>query len=174
LATALEKQLSKNELSALVKQKHLSLRFMKRTQTDRMSKWLSRFSLILVDDVRQDFVICDTCKTVVPDKTSTGTGGLQRHVESYEGKTKDALANQTDITSFFPAHNSSKSGMVNRMETSITTACAEFVATDGRSFETTNGSGFKRLFGLAFQAGRSLNIFCLMFPRMIFCPCLSQ
>ncbi|CAF4186645.1 unnamed protein product, partial [Rotaria sordida] len=45
-----------------------------------------------------------------------------------------------------------------RIKSSITTACAEFAALDGRAFETMSGKGFLNLAQQLFDAGRVLGI----------------
>lgn len=82
---------------------------------------------------------------------------MQKHVESCDNKTNSSISDQKTISTYFASSKGSKNGLVNRAKTSITTALAEFIATDGRSFETINGVGFKNVFSLAFQAGRTLN-----------------
>ncbi|CAF4729810.1 unnamed protein product, partial [Rotaria magnacalcarata] len=64
-------------------------------QTDHGSSFWPRFSLVFVNDVGQNFVICDKCRTIVTYKSSTGTGGLKKHLASCD---KITLSNTTQST----------------------------------------------------------------------------
>ncbi|CAF1488339.1 unnamed protein product [Rotaria sordida] len=62
--------------------------------------------------------------------------------------------NQKTVTEFY---SSSKQKIIpQRIKSSITTACAEFAALDGRAFETMSGKGFLNLAQQLFDAGRVL------------------
>ncbi|CAF3637374.1 unnamed protein product [Rotaria socialis] len=120
-------------------------------QTDHGSSFWPRFSLVFVNDVGQNFVICDKCRTIVTYKSSTGTGGLKKHLASCD---KITLSNTTQsiITTYYTA--SKPSIIPEKIKKEVTNAYLEFIALDGRPFEIVSRIGFKNMLETIFKAGK--------------------
>ncbi|CAF4757485.1 unnamed protein product, partial [Rotaria socialis] len=86
------KLLTRTPLEQLFKKNDTSIALKKVKQTDHGSSFWPRFSLVFVNDVGQNFVICDKCRTIVTYKSSTGTGGLKKYLASCD---KITLSNTT-------------------------------------------------------------------------------
>ncbi|CAF3377684.1 unnamed protein product [Rotaria socialis] len=106
--------------------KSIVSKLLTRTQLEQL------FNLVLVNDVDQDFVICDICRTIVTYKSSTGTGGLKKHLASCD---KSTLSNttQSTITTYYTT--STPSIIPEKIKKEVTNAYLEFIALDGRPFE---------------------------------------
>ncbi|CAF3987750.1 unnamed protein product [Rotaria sp. Silwood2] len=112
------------------------------------------FHQIFVNNLQQQFVSCNECKTLLAFTSTNGTNNLKSHLSSCS-KTKIILndLNQTTVHDFY---SSSKTIQIpKKMKLSVTQACAEFSALDGRAFDTMTGYGFQNLAQVLFDAGRS-------------------
>ncbi|CAF2145870.1 unnamed protein product [Rotaria magnacalcarata] len=89
------KLLTRTQLEQLFKKNDTAIALKKVKQTDHGSSFWPRFSLVFVNDVGQNFVICDKCRTIVTYKSSTGTGGLKKRLASCD---KITLSNTTQST----------------------------------------------------------------------------
>jgi hypothetical protein len=76
------KTLSKENLMKLISTKDISVTFLKQNDNDHTSKVWLYFSSIFVENVKQDYVMCDSCMSLIAYKSSTGTGGMQKHINS--------------------------------------------------------------------------------------------
>src|SRR5277367_4525425 len=95
-------KLSKENLLKLISIKDVSVTFSKENEKNHASKVWSNFSSIFVKNVKQDFVMCDSCMSLITYKSATGTGGMQKHIESCSEKPlliKEL--NASKITSYF-------------------------------------------------------------------------
>ncbi len=54
--------------------------FSKQSQKDHTSKVWSHFSTIFVNNLKQDYVLCELCMLLIAYKHATDTGGMQKHV----------------------------------------------------------------------------------------------
>ncbi|CAF2229394.1 unnamed protein product, partial [Rotaria magnacalcarata] len=99
----------------------------------------------------QNFVICDKCRTIVIYKSSTGTGGLKKHLASCD---KNTLSNatQSTITTYYTT--SKPSIIPEKIKKEVTNAYLEFIALDGRPFEIVSRIGFKNMLETVFKAGK--------------------
>lgn len=58
-------------------EKHSSISYGKPNEITRTSNCWNQFSQIYVNNVKQDFVACDCCKSVLIYKSTTGSGFLK-------------------------------------------------------------------------------------------------
>ena len=80
----------------------LRLIFSKQKQNDRTSEIWSYFSTIFVNNIKQDYILCQSCMLLIAYKHSTGTGGMRRRVVSCKKKPSSINdLNETKITSYF-------------------------------------------------------------------------
>ena len=63
-----EKHISKEKLSQLISNGDSSITLQKRKQTDTISKLWIHFSVIHFQKIKQDYVICDSCKSLISYK----------------------------------------------------------------------------------------------------------
>ncbi|CAF4556800.1 unnamed protein product, partial [Rotaria socialis] len=94
---------------------------------------------------------CDKCRTIVTYKSSTGTGGLKKHLASCD---KITLSNTTQsiITTYYTA--SKPSIIPEKITKEVTNAYLEFIALAGRPFEIVSRIGFKNMLETIFKAGK--------------------
>ncbi|CAF2139127.1 unnamed protein product [Rotaria magnacalcarata] len=78
------KLLKRDQLEFVLKNNDKSIKLKKFEQTDRGSSLLPAFNQILVNGVVQIFVLCDKCRSIITYKSTTGTGGLKKHLASCE------------------------------------------------------------------------------------------
>jgi len=145
-STTTEKNISKEKLLQLVSNNDPSVTFEKPKQKDTMSKVWGYFSIVHIGKFKQDYVICDSCKSLLSYKAATGTGGMQKHLESCK-KICDVHneQNEVKITKYFNSTKNKSYSVPFKLKNKITNALAEFVILDGRPFEIVNGQGFINL-----------------------------
>ena len=94
------KLLTRNELEQLLKKNDMSITFEKNQKNNHGSAFWSEFSLVYVNNVVQNFVLCDKCRSIITYKSSTGTGGLKKHLASCaESSSSSSTTTQSTITS---------------------------------------------------------------------------
>ncbi|CAF3422516.1 unnamed protein product [Rotaria socialis] len=87
----------------------------------------------------------------------TGTGGMQKHIESCGKISKNRIEQkEAKITQYFNSSENKSKDLSIKQKNKITNALAEFVVLDGRSFETLNGLGFINLIECVLTTGRTL------------------
>ena len=77
---AAQETLSHENLKQSISVKDISVTFSKQNQKDHTSKILFHFSTIFVNNLKQDYVLCDSCMLRIAYKYATGTGGMQKHI----------------------------------------------------------------------------------------------
>ncbi|CAF1542534.1 unnamed protein product [Adineta ricciae] len=113
------------------------------------------FHQIFVNHDQQAFVSCNECKRILAFTSANGTNNLKSHLASCS-KTETNISDlyQTTVRDFYSSSKPLK--IPNKIKLSVTQACAEFSALDGRAFATMKGSGFQTLAHVLFDAGRLL------------------
>ncbi|CAM4841235.1 unnamed protein product [Rotaria magnacalcarata] len=129
-------RLTKKDIEQLIEEKDTSLSsslsYSKPTQRNRKSKYWSKFSQIYVSNIKQDFIICDSCRTLLVCKSATGSGCMSIHSRACEGKDNELnLSNQQRKLNHY--YNST--------------------STNGRAFHLLQCSGFVGLAKQLFDAG---------------------
>ena len=150
-------KLVKKNLMRLIEEKHKSISYGKPKETMKMSKCWDHFSQIYVDNVKQDFVICDDCKSILVYKSITGSGCMLNHLQSCKVKEQNSGSSnhQQKINHYY---NSSPNGkrVPKRVKDAVTSACINFVIQDGRPFHLVEGNGFISLAKQLFNSGQHL------------------
>ena len=149
-----QKILSKEDLKQLISAKDASVIFSK--QNDRTSEIWSYFSTIFVNNIKQDYVLCQSCMLLIAYKHSTGTGGMRRHVVSCQRKPSINYLSETKITSYFNSTKNKTNHISQELKDKITSALTEFIILDSRSFEKVKGQGFINLMDIILSTGRAL------------------
>jgi hypothetical protein len=154
-------QLNKKDVERLVSQNGTSISYKKPNETNKVkiSKCWSNFSQICVSNVKQDFIVCDDCKTILVYKTSTGSGCMINHLRSCQSKLKQANSSseQQTLNNYYNTVSNDKKQIPKRIKHAITTSFAEFVAQDGRAFQLVRGPGFVCLAKKLFESGQRLS-----------------
>ncbi|CAF3483352.1 unnamed protein product [Rotaria sp. Silwood2] len=112
-----------------------------------------------VNDVKQEYVMCNKCRILLIYKHSSGTHSLSKHIRFCQNTTNTTKVSevQANIKQYYgPTKNDSY--IPNRVKQEIRAACTEFVILDSRSFQTIGGKGFKNLAQKIFNAGRYLPV----------------
>ena len=147
-------QLNKKDIEALVEQKNASISCAKPKETNTMSKYWSQFSQIYVNNLKQGFIICDNCKSILVYKSSTGSGCMQVHYRSCQSKREkfNSVSHQQKISHYYKSNREKK--VSKQVKNAITSSYVEFVVQDGRAFRLGQGEGFISLAKQLFNAGR--------------------
>ncbi|CAF1483898.1 unnamed protein product [Rotaria sordida] len=151
--------LTKKEIEELIDNQNSSLKIVKPTVTQKSSDVWNFFSHIYVNDVKQEYVMCNKCRVLLIYKHSSGTHSLSKHIRYCQNTTTTAMVSevQTNIKQYYE-HSKNESYIPNRTKQEIRAACTEFVIFDSRSFKTIGGKGFKNLAQKFFNAGRYLPV----------------
>ncbi len=145
-------RLNKKDIEALVEQKNASISYAKPKETNMMSKYWSQFSQIYVNNLKQDFIICDNCKSILVYKSSTGSGCMQVHYRSCQSNKEkfNSVGHQQKINHYY---KSNEKKVPKQIKNAITSSYVEFVVQDGRAFRLGQGEGFISLAKQLFNAG---------------------
>jgi hypothetical protein len=150
-------KLSKENLLKLISIKDVSVTFSKENEKNHASKVWSNFNLVFVKNVKQDYVMCDLCMSLITYKSATGTGGMQKHIESCPKKPLLINESNSNKISLYFNSTKNKSNCVSRkLKDEITNALTEFIIRDTRPFETVKGDGFVNLINVTLNAGHGL------------------
>jgi GH24 family phage-related lysozyme (muramidase) len=146
---------NKRDLQQLILRKHPSITLLKPKEGTRTSKYWSQFTQIYLNNVRQDFIVCDICQSLLVYKSTTGSGCMLAHSRSCSKKetNRDPPTKQQQIDQFYASSSKNKC-VPARIKDTITDACVKFVVQDGRPFHLVEGSGFLQLAKELFNAGR--------------------
>ena len=127
-------RLSKSEIEQLLRDKseRATVEFHEKGKGD-IRKY---FKLISVDGIRQNFVLCEHCNSVIAYSGKTGTGGLTRHTCSR--RQRDLNQPQVNVSSIKRKIPPARSQRVK--EVTVT-----FIAKDLRPFDIVDGEGFRKL-----------------------------
>ncbi|CAF0948747.1 unnamed protein product [Rotaria sordida] len=150
-------QLNKKDIEVLVQQNDSSISYTKPEETSTMSKYWSEFSQIYVNDLKQNFIICDNCKSTLVYKSSTGSGCMQVHSRSCQSKKENFNpgSHQQKINHYYKSNGEKK--IPKQVKNAITSCYMEFVVKDGRAFRLGQGEGFISLVKQLFNAGRIMS-----------------
>ncbi|CAF1549091.1 unnamed protein product [Adineta ricciae] len=148
------KLLTRKELEDLIQQNHESLKFIQKQKTLNSSQLWEYFHQIFVNNIQQQFVTCNGCKSLLVYTSANGTNNMKTHLKSCS-TTKVSNLNQKKVHELFSPKKTLK--VRRKIRLSVIQACTEFSALDGRPFEVINGNGFKTLAQALLDAGRSLN-----------------
>ncbi|CAF1140152.1 unnamed protein product [Rotaria sordida] len=67
--------LKKEEIEKVIEEKNILITYVKPKETTITSKSWSQFSQICIAKAKQDYIICDICKSILIYKGATGFGG---------------------------------------------------------------------------------------------------
>ena len=153
-------EMSKNlstakELEKLITSNDSSIKFVEKKTTLKSSECWQYFHIIFVNDHRQQYVACNNCKKLLVHSSSNGTNNLRSYINSCFKMNKPTILCQKTIGDFYIT--SKQSATPKRTKLSITEACTEFCALDGRAFDVMMSDGFKNLVKALYDAGRSTN-----------------
>ncbi|CAF2003862.1 unnamed protein product [Rotaria magnacalcarata] len=110
------------------------------------------FHKIFVNNVQEQFVSCDKCKTILAFTLINGTNNMKTHFNCCSNtKIESSDPNQTKVHDFYPT--SQIIDVPRKIKLAIAKAYAEFSALDGRAFETMKGDGFDNVAQVLFEAG---------------------
>ncbi|CAM4912018.1 unnamed protein product [Rotaria socialis] len=154
----MKKKLTKENLLQLISTNDSTIAFIQKPkQSDSTSKIWNYFSIIHGNNVKQNYVFCNACKSIISYKIVTGTGGMQKHIASCGKISKNRVEQkEAKITQYFNSSKTKAKAVSIKQKNKITNALAEFVVIDGRPFETVNGLDFTNLIECVLTTGRTL------------------
>lgn len=144
--------LKKEDILELIKNDDTSVRFAKPTTTSSMV-W-QKFSHIYVNNKKQNFASCDTCKDILHYKSTDGTSSMMKHLRSCESNSKDNNNKTLSINEYFSSHKTKS--VPPRFKNKVLNATIELVAMDNRAFELIAGNGFINFTQTVFDVGQLL------------------
>ncbi|CAF1448781.1 unnamed protein product [Rotaria sordida] len=147
--------LTGKELEKLIKDNDPSIKFVEKKKTSKSSEYWGYFHIIFFNNDRQEYVSCNKCKKLLFHKSSNGTNNLRTHANSCPNINKTTSLCQKTVHDFYSSLK--QSPIPKKIKLSITEACTEFCALDGRAFDVMKGNGFKKLVKTVFDAGRLTN-----------------
>ena len=115
-STPVQKTISKEYLKQLIFNKNVSVTFSKQNEKDHTSKVWLHFSTIFVHSIKQDYVMCNSCMSLIAYKHTTGTGGMQKHIDACSKNSSIDELSGNKITSYFNS-TKNKSNYVPRQLT---------------------------------------------------------
>jgi hypothetical protein len=150
-----KKLLSKTQLEKLIEDNDLSLKFVEQKKTSKTSELWNFFHHVYVNNDQQQFVSCNTCKALLSYSSINGTNNLRTHFNSCINKDKAGVVCQKTVHDYYSS--SKQSTIPKKIKLSVTRACTELCALDGRAFDVVRGEGFQGLIKVLLDAGQSLN-----------------
>ena len=94
--------LTRKEIENLIHENHESVKFVQKKRTQNSSELWEHFHQVFVNNVQQQFVTCNECKTLLAFTSVNGTNNLKTHLKSCSTiKTKPNDLNQTTVHEFF-------------------------------------------------------------------------
>src|ERR1700722_18158535 len=100
-STSVQKTLSKEYLKELISNKNVSVTFSKQNDKDHTSKVWLHFSTIFVHSIKQDYVMCNSCMSLIAYKHTTGAGGMQKHIDACSKNSSIGELSENKMTSYF-------------------------------------------------------------------------
>ena len=148
--------LTRIDIEKLIGENDPSIRFVQKKKTTQSSELWNHFHQVFVNNQQQKFASCNECKSLLAFTSTNGTSNLKSHLE-FCTRTKKTTndPSQSTVREFFST--STKKEVPKRIKWSITQACVEFAALDGRAFETIQRDGFQKLAQALLDAGRLLS-----------------
>lgn len=154
-------RLNKKDIERLVLENSTSISYTKPNESSKtkFSKHWDSFSQINISNVKQEYIVCDHCKTILVYKSSTGSGCMISHLRFCQSKLKqlNSSGEQQTINNYYKSTSNEKKEIPKHIKRAITKSCVEFVAEDGRAFHLLQGTGFARLAKELFDSGRRLS-----------------
>jgi hypothetical protein len=93
--------LTKKEIEKLIDQQNSRLKIVRPTVTPKSSPVWKSFSLIYVNDIKQEYVICNECKDFLIYKPSSVTNSLSKHICYCRNIERTGSNTQTNINQFY-------------------------------------------------------------------------
>ncbi|CAF1436055.1 unnamed protein product [Rotaria sp. Silwood1] len=147
--------LTKKELEKLIEDRDESVKFVQEKVTSKTSELWQFYHHIFVKDHQQQFVSCNTCKTLLLVTPTSGTNTLKSHHHScVQRKDKSIGAHQQTVHDFYSS--SKQTTIPKQLKLRVTQAWTEFYATYSRAFNLITSDGFQNLANVLFDAGRSM------------------
>ena len=134
----ISKLLTPIELEKLIKQNDSSITLKQTEQVGGASSFWPQFNLICVNNVVQNFVMCNKYRIIIAYRSATGTGGLKRHSNSCHKAS--SRPSQPTITAYY-----GKRPVIvpEKLKKQITDACVDFILLDSRPFKVVTDVRFR-------------------------------
>lgn len=141
---------NKADIITLIESNDPLVEFAEPHQTARSSPFWSSFKQVFYNQVKQDLIRCNFCKSILIHKSTHGTKVMSTHIKACKQQnTPDCKSKSKDMNG---------KQFSSSLKKSITDACVEFAVLDNRAFETVDGDGFINLMEKVFAAGQKLPV----------------
>lgn len=138
------KKLVKKDIEMLIAQNSIRISTNLKGSKQKSDVW-KRFSIISVDGIPQDFVVCEKCKFIYTWKSKTGTKSLNRHIcESPTTSRRRGPAKPLEMKSK-PIQNYFLKSVPPYAKAALNRNIAFGLAKDLHSLRTVEGTGFRHL-----------------------------
>ncbi|CAF4064119.1 unnamed protein product [Adineta steineri] len=145
--------LTKDTIIQLIKNDDVFVTFVKPKKTSS-SVWVN-FSCIYVNNMKQNFVSCDTCKDILHYTSTDGTSCMRKQQKSCQTLNKNNQNAAFGIKEYFRPKTCQK--IPTKLKDKITNATVEFVSLDTRAFELVCGDGFLYFAQTLLDVGKKLS-----------------
>lgn len=139
------KKLVKKDIENLILQNSIRISTSIPSKSSKSDVW-KRFKRIVVDNIPQDFAICDTCKCLYTHTPKSGTKSLNRHIcHSPTGSNKRGPAKPLTDTKSDSIQTYFLKNVPPYAKAALNKDIAFGLAKDLRSLRTVEGTGFKHM-----------------------------
>ncbi len=147
-----KKFFDKFEVENLVKKNDKCLSFAK--PPCAKSAYWDKYQEVLINNVRQGYIICNDCRSVLAWISSNGTGVLKKHSAGCSKTKEPPLETQSRITSSFKQISQVTPNQLRFYKNKILRSAVEMCVLDSRPFNITHGKGFEEFTKQVFDAGK--------------------
>ncbi|CAF4712321.1 unnamed protein product [Rotaria sp. Silwood1] len=140
------------EVENLVKEKDKSLSFVK-PSCATSAHW-NKYQQILVNNIRQKYIICNDCHSILTWTPSDGTNVMKKHSIACSKTKEPSPQTQPRITSSFKETSQVTHSQLHFFQQKILRGAVEMCVLDSRPFNITHGKGFEEFTKQIFDAGK--------------------
>ncbi|CAF3052981.1 unnamed protein product, partial [Rotaria sp. Silwood2] len=142
--------LSADDLSDLIKKSDPSVSYYNPLETDnnsskkrKRSEHWNGFRRILVNDVKQNYIICGNCQILLKWRTDDGTNVMKKHMIGCKSHSAVPSSFSQSISTFFTVDIRNKSRATRLAKHKLKKAIAECCILDSHPFALADGPGFQ-------------------------------
>jgi hypothetical protein len=150
--STIKKVFDKQEVEDLVKKNDTCLSFAK-PPCGKSSYW-DKYQEVLINNVRQRYIICNDCRSVLTWIPSNGTGVMKKHSIGCPKAKELPPKAQPCITSAFKQISQVTPNQLRSFKTKILRGATEMCVLDSRPFNIIGGKGFEEFTKQIFDAGK--------------------
>jgi hypothetical protein len=147
-----KKFFDKLEVEDLVKKNDTCLSFAK-PPCAKSSYW-DKYQEVLINNIRQRYIICNDCRSILTWIPSNGTGVMKKHSIGCRKAKELPPTIQPRITSSFKQNSQVTPNQLRSFKTKVLRGAVEMCVLDSRPFNIVHGKGFEEFTKQIFDAGK--------------------